>query len=226
MYKISHIEDLTSSLDPTSNFSLVVLQTELERIKFLLRSFLRTRLSKMDKYPLHYLQTYDQWTSSTVSSTRHNGSLPPRLSPRPTSSFQHDGASSQLYRHDTTSSIRDESNDRENEERNPLPPLSDLEVSYLRSHQALLSKHYAASFLASFPAQLQKLDDTGGGISMVDAPDLDTAVFIRVLRDVEQPVMVHGEQGEGEVDLRRGGVWVLRWRDVRVGVISGDLELL
>jgi len=61
---------------------------------------------------------------------------------------------------------------------------------------------------------------------MVDAPDLDTAVFIRVLRDVEQPVMVHGEQGEGEVDLRRGGVWVLRWRDVRVGVISGDLELL
>lgn len=56
---------------------------------------------------------------------------------------------------------------------------------------------------------------------MVDAPDEDRAVFVRVLRDgvVERPP-------EEEVQLRRGDVWVLRWRWVRGGVGRGDLEVI
>jgi len=34
-------------MDPKSNFTLVVLQTELERFKFLVRSFLRARIAKV-----------------------------------------------------------------------------------------------------------------------------------------------------------------------------------
>lgn len=58
---------------------------------------------------------------------------------------------------------------------------------------------------------------------MVDKPDEETAVFVRVLRDEAGTV----ELAEGgEVELKRGDVWVLRWRDVRGGVERGDVEFI
>ena len=60
---------------------------------------------------------------------------------------------------------------------------------------------------------------------MVDKPDEDTAVFCRVLRD-SGSVEIHGEAGVGEVELKRGDVWVLRWSAVKEGVVRGDVELL
>jgi len=60
---------------------------------------------------------------------------------------------------------------------------------------------------------------------MVDTPDEETAVFVRVLRNAGS-VVVQGEQGVGEVELRRGDVWVLRWGDVRKTVLAGDLEMI
>lgn len=103
--------------------------------------------------------------------------------------------------------------------------LSHLESQYLHHHQHLLSSHYHTAFLSSFPQGLRKLDDTAGGISMVDKPDEDTAVFCRMLRDAGQ-VEIQGEQGVGVVELHRGDIWVLRWRDVREGVERGDIELI
>lgn len=38
---------MTGTMDPKSNFTLVILQTELERFKFLVRSFLRARIAKV-----------------------------------------------------------------------------------------------------------------------------------------------------------------------------------
>ena len=49
--KIEQIEDQTGSADPKTNFRLIVIQTELERFKFLVRSFLRTRLAKVLHHP-------------------------------------------------------------------------------------------------------------------------------------------------------------------------------
>ena len=37
-------------MDPKTNFRLIVIQTELERFKFLVRSFLRTRIAKVSYY--------------------------------------------------------------------------------------------------------------------------------------------------------------------------------
>lgn len=56
---------------------------------------------------------------------------------------------------------------------------------------------------------------------MIDKPDDDTAVFCRVLRDgyAERPV-------DGDVELKRGDVWVLRWSSVRENVHRGDVELI
>lgn len=176
---------MTGTMDPKSNFTLVILQTELERFKFLVRSFLRARIAKVrarrgfitskelirqrkiDKYALH---------------CRQLAQTDPAI-------------------------------------------LSPLEQQYLQSHQALLASHYSASFLSSFPQALQKLDDTSGGISMVDKPDEDSAVFCRVLRDAGS-VEIQSEGGAADVDLKRGDVWVLRWSAVKDSVVTGDVELL
>lgn len=73
------VDDLTAALrsqiefveqteltDLKVNFQLVVIQTELERIKYLLRSYLRTRLCKLDKCPYYYLN--DSLVKSRLSS--------------------------------------------------------------------------------------------------------------------------------------------------------------
>lgn len=45
--QIELVEDQTGDMDPKTGFRLIVVQTELERFKFLVRSFLRARLRKV-----------------------------------------------------------------------------------------------------------------------------------------------------------------------------------
>ncbi len=167
-----------------ANLVLSILQTDLSRTQFLVRSFLRQRLAKMTKYAMWYLgQNEDRKTAY----------------------------------------------------------LSVAEARFLRNHQALLSEFYDVSFLSAFPAGLRRLDDTSGGVRMVEGPDSGAAVVVRCLsemwanaEDVERGVEERESQrddaegGAASVELRmRGGqVWVVRWRDVRAGVERGNLELL
>ncbi len=169
-------------MDPKTSFRLVIIQTELERFKFLVRSYLRARIAKVccyfaalfrtefvdslqiDKYPLHILQQPDAQEC-----------------------------------------------------------LSTPERQYLTAHQALLSSHFHNSFLAQFPAQLQRLDDTAGGISMIEAPDQDTAVFCRVLQNVG---VVAVEGTDAVFEMNRGDVYVVRWSIVRDKVKAGLIELI
>ncbi|CAO2654317.1 Nn.00g110500.m01.CDS01 [Neocucurbitaria sp. VM-36] len=170
--QIELVEDQTGNMDPKTNFRLIIYQTELERFKFLVRSFLRARMKKIDTHPLHI-------------QAQHAASL---------------------------------------ETLNPL--LSPSEYQYLKSHQSLLSSHYSSSFLGQFPASLQRLDDTTGGISMIDKPEEDKAVFIRALRDVGE-VFVEGT--DRRFEIKRGDVWVVRWSAIRqwaVGTGTGDVELI
>ncbi|OAL52087.1 GINS complex, Sld5 component [Pyrenochaeta sp. DS3sAY3a] len=170
--QIELVEDQTGNMDPKTNFKLIIIQTELERFKFLVRSFLRARIKKIDTHP-HYLQTAHAASQETLQ-----------------------------------------------------PLLSPAEHQYLVSHQSLLSTHYSSSFLSQFPVPLQRLDDTTGGISMVDKPDEDKAVFVRALRDVGE-VAVEGTDKRFEV--KRGDVWVVRWSAVKkwaVGSGTGDVELI
>jgi len=165
--QIEKVEEMTGDMDPKTNFGLIVIQTELERWKYLVRGFLRARIAKIDKYTLHYL------------------SLPPQ-------------------------------------ELESL--LSPSEIAYATRHQALLHSHYLSSFLSSFPADLQNLNDTGGGISMIDAPDAETAVFIRLLRD--SFIEARGTNEDVGLDAKRGAVMVVRWADVKDLVSRGDAELI
>ncbi|KAH7091194.1 hypothetical protein FB567DRAFT_558177 [Paraphoma chrysanthemicola] len=170
--QIELVEDQTGNMDPKTSFKLIIIQTELERFKFLVRSFLRARIKKIDSHPLHV-------------QAQHTASA------------------------DT-----------------PQPLLSSSEYQYLTSHQSLLSTHYSSSFLGQFPASLQRLDDTTGGISMIDKPDEDKAVFARALRDVGD-ITVEGT--DRRFEMKRGDVWVVRWSAIKqwaVGAGTGDVELI
>ncbi|KAJ4858808.1 hypothetical protein N5P37_000378 [Trichoderma harzianum] len=163
--QIEKIEDMTGDMDPKTNFALIVIQTELERYKFLVRSYLRTRIAKIDKHTLHYLSTEE---------------LRQRLSP--------------------------------------------TELAYATRHQALLHNHYLSSFLSSFPQRLQNLNDTAGNVSMIDSPDLDTAVFVRLLR--EKDVFGRGTDVDTILPAANGDVLIMRWSSAKALVEDGDAELV
>jgi DNA replication complex GINS protein SLD5 C-terminus len=102
--------------------------------------------------------------------------------------------------------------------------LSESEQQYLAAHQGLLKSHYDASFMSQFPENLQAMDDAAGGINMVDEPDAETAVFVRVLRDVDREVYAPGM--EAGLILKRGDVMVIAWGAIKDLRATGDVELL
>lgn len=59
---------------------------------------------------------------------------------------------------------------------------------------------------------------------MIDAPDMETAVFIRMLRDKD----VHGEGTDADVTLpaNNGDVLILRWSSAKGLVENNDAELV
>lgn len=59
---------------------------------------------------------------------------------------------------------------------------------------------------------------------MIEQPDTDAAVFVRALRNIEEPVVIEGT--DTDFQMRRGDVHVVRWSAVREHVLSGDAELI
>lgn len=102
--------------------------------------------------------------------------------------------------------------------------LSPTELAYATRHQALLHNHYLSSFLSSFPQRLQNLNDTAGNVSMIDSPDLDTAVFIRLLRDKD--VFGRGTDVDSILPAASGDILILRWSSAKDLVEYGDAELV
>lgn len=102
--------------------------------------------------------------------------------------------------------------------------LSPAELAYATRHQALLHNHYISSFLASFPQQLQNLNDTAGNVTMVDAPNADTPVFIRLLRD--RHVHGKGTDADNTIPAETGDVLILRWSSAKPLVEDADAELV
>ena len=66
-------------------------------------------------------------------------------------------------------------------------------------------------------------DKAAGGISMVEGPNLDKAVFVRAVRDMQEEVEVPGTNIQ--LNMVRGEVVVVRWSAVRDLVLRGVCEL-
>ncbi|KKK22218.1 hypothetical protein P175DRAFT_0516311 [Aspergillus ochraceoroseus IBT 24754] len=203
------------------NLKLSILQTDLSRTQYLLRSFLRQRLAKLTKHSMYYLLQIASHDPSSSSSSTLSSSL--LTSSNPDSAKHHQAT-------------------QQPEDSVPVPdpaahpaPLSRAEVDFLYTHQTLLARHYGASFLSSFPGQLRRLDDNAGGTSMVQGPDLREVVFVRCLVE-ESRVVVPVEDGNGAggmggvemsgVTMRMGDVWVVRWEGVKGAWERGDVEVL
>ena len=59
---------------------------------------------------------------------------------------------------------------------------------------------------------------------MVEGPDLDKAVFVRALRDMEEAVEVPGT--DIRLALVQGEIVITRWSAVKEFIISGQCELV
>lgn len=152
--QIEFLEE-TEIRDAKTNFKLVIIQTELERVKYLMRSYLRTRIHKVDKYALHCLRDQDM-----------------------------------------------------------MLRLSSLERQYVQKHQAILERHYHLAFLKDLPesGNLRKLDDlAAAGLSMIDVPDLNKAVFCKVVKPIASEIKIGAET----MDLEMGNILLIRYGAVR-----------
>ncbi|PGH05014.1 hypothetical protein AJ79_06900 [Helicocarpus griseus UAMH5409] len=227
--QISKIEDLTAaasdpssptnpSTNPSLNLKLSILQSDLSRTQYLLRSLLRQRLAKLTKHSLHYLLLSAPDDPSTSSSQQT-----PSPSPFPSSSQ----AQSQATFNTPTPTIPPSLSNLTTTA-NTHPLLSPQERNFLLTHQSLLTAHYNASFLSSFPAQLRRLDDNAGGISMVQGPETKEVVFVRCLAE-EVRIVIPGENSVDDIygrRMRRGEVWVARWEGVKGAWGRGEVEVL
>lgn len=59
---------------------------------------------------------------------------------------------------------------------------------------------------------------------MIDSPDVDAAVFIRMLRD--RPVTGQGTDADITLNASNGEVLILRWSSAKSIVEDGDAELV
>lgn len=184
------------------NLKLSILQTDLSRTQYLIRSLLRQRLAKLTRHSMHYLV---------------------QIAPPSSTQSQQTTASSQQSHMQTEDTIPDPTTTTD------PSPLSPEEATFLYSHQKLLASHYGASFLASFPPQLRRLDDNAGGTSMVQGPDMKEVIFVRCLVE-EVPVVIPPDEALDEetygTTMRLGEVWVARWEGVKKAWERGEVEIL
>ena len=61
---------------------------------------------------------------------------------------------------------------------------------------------------------------------MVEEPDLDSAVFCRVVRELREGEELVVKGTDARVELSRGDVVVVRYRAVRKWVLGGEVELI
>lgn len=108
-----------------------------------------------------------------------------------------------------------------NPESNSL--LSQLETTYMHQHFKILTNLYNSSFLRKMPLSLALLDDSSGGQSMVEKPDLDKPVFIRCVSLL--PIFIHLGNDE-ELQLVKNGIYVVRYSLVEPYLKLGDVELI
>ncbi|KAJ5160803.1 DNA replication complex GINS protein SLD5 [Penicillium canariense] len=196
--------------NPNLNLRLSILQTDLARTQYIIRSLLRQRLAKLTKHSMHYLVQLASRNKNPLTAQSQSQSQSQTPSSNSPNAAPEDSVPD-------ISALAD------------FAPLSEPETSFVHAHQTLLAGHYGGSFMGAFPRQLRRLDDNAGGTSMVQGPETKEVVFVRCL-GAEVPVFVGGDDGDGGdeigITMRMGDVWVVRWEGVRKAWGKGEVELL
>lgn len=156
-------------LNADFKLQLMIIETDIERLSYLVRLYIRTRLAKIDSFLIYYINETEEHKD------------------------------------------RDKS------------LLSPQERDYMHKHFQILTQLYNNSFLKKFPTFLTLLDDNAGGQQMVDTPDMEQPVFIRVLS--KEPIVL-SLGNEGELELVNNGVYVVRYRLIKEFLELGDIVLI
>lgn len=157
----------TGVVDPDSKLQLMIIETDIERLTYIIRLYLRIRLQKIDEFTIHYInETSDDIEESSI--------------------------------------------------------LSKDEKEYMHKHFKILTKLYNNSFLKKLPHFLTLLDDNVGNQSMVSRPNLELPVFIRVKALV--PIVI--SLGDEELELVKGGIYVVKYKWIQKHVEIDDVELI
>ncbi|KAE8145236.1 hypothetical protein BDV25DRAFT_170683 [Aspergillus avenaceus] len=206
--QIEKIEDLASS-DPTTttnknnanqtlNLTLSILQTDLSRTQYLLRSILRQRLSKLSKHSMHYLIL-----------------LNPAQQP-PTQPSQDEDRSTLVLLPDL-SNISDPS---------PLstPELGFLAAH----QGLLVEHYRASFLGAFPPLLRRLDDNSGGVSMVQGPDAREVVFVRCLVEEVGVVVPPGDGVGVevGGVVMRMGEVWVVRWEGVRGAFARGEVEVL
>ncbi|KAK9468243.1 hypothetical protein V1512DRAFT_259054 [Lipomyces arxii] len=162
--EVIEIAHTTDEINDKEKFEMLLIETELERVKFIIRGYIRARIHKIDLHMMHILHS-----------------------------------------------------------EGTIEKLSQTEQQYVRRREVQLRRFYGVRFLDSLPQKLQRLDDTAGMIPMIERPDLDAVVFVRILRDVESTIDVGDED---ELELKSGNIYVLPYRFIRHQVTLGHAQLV
>lgn len=59
---------------------------------------------------------------------------------------------------------------------------------------------------------------------MIEQPDIDSAVFVRGLRDIDSLIFAEGT--DMGFEMKSGDIYVVRWSAIREFVLAGDAELI
>lgn len=148
---------------------LMIIETDIERISYVVRLYIRTRLSKIEKFSIYYINETAEETDTSRSR------------------------------------------------------LSAQERTYMHKFFQILTLLYNNSFLKRLPRELALLDDTQDFESMVAEPNLEVPVFVKVV--TSSPIEISlGE--EGDLELVKDGVYVVKYRLIRRYLEIGDVILI
>lgn len=145
---------------------LMIIETDIERLSYLVRLYIRTRLAKIDNFTIYYINETAEEDSKLLSAQ---------------------------------------------------------EKDYMHKHFKILTQLYNRSFLKKLPNFLTLLDDTTGGQSMITTPEVELPVFIRVRS--ESPIFLH-LGNEGELELVKNGIYVVKYRLIKKYLEIGDISLI
>ncbi|CAL9738100.1 DNA replication complex GINS protein Sld5p [Monosporozyma servazzii] len=183
---------------------LLCMEAELERVKFVIRSYIRCRLSKVDKYSIYLRQINEQFLNE-----------------------EH------------------EEGDMNTETRiSPLEALlSSEEIKYHQKHFSLLLNLLNESVLKYMSDDLQAINDTEGTVNMIDEPDWNKFVFIKVNgppngENEFDPLLIHKldpdryyysitiPETNEDIELIIGSIYIVRYNLIKDLLKDDKIELL
>lgn len=178
---------------------LLCMEAEIERVKFIIRSYIRCRLSKVDKYSIYLRQINEQFMN------------------------------------------------QENKEDTVMSPLEELlseeEIQYHQRHFSLILNLLNESVLKYMPDELQAINDTEGSVNMVDEPDWNKFVFIKVNgppdgeKDLD-PLLTHKTDPDRyfytitipetneDIELTIGSIYIVRYNLIKELLRDDKTELI